>query len=206
VANAVLNPTLIAKAAVRILDNELVASKHVFRGYEEEFNKTVNGYKPGASINIRKPTQFTVRTGAVASAQDVTEGQTSITVDQQIGVDFKFSSTELTLNIGELADRVIKPAMVQLANAVDVAVLGLVNQVPNLVGTRGSSINTFAKFMAGVQRSTKVRFRPTPALRSSARPTTPRCSVSRPRCTSPVLPVMRTARPISARSPAPRPR
>jgi hypothetical protein len=67
-------------------------------------------------------------------------------------VDFRFSSTELTLNIGELSERVIKPAMVQLANAVDVAVLGLVNQVPNLVGTRGSSINSFAKFMAGVQR------------------------------------------------------
>jgi hypothetical protein len=152
VANTVLNPSIIAKAAVRILDNELIASKRVYRGYEEEISKSVNGYKVGASVNIRKPTQFTVRSGAAASMQDVNEGQTSITVNLQRGVDFRFTSTELTLSIGELSERVIKPAMVQLANEVDINVLGLVNQVPNLVGTRGSSINSFAKFMAGVQR------------------------------------------------------
>ena len=151
-ANNVLNPTIIAKAAIRILDNELVASKRVYRGYEEEISKSVNGYKVGASVNIRKPTQFTVRSGAVASMQDVTEGQTSITVDKQRGIDFRFTSTELTLNIGELSERVIKPAMVQLANEMDATVLGLVNQVPNLVGTRGADVNTFAKFMAGVRR------------------------------------------------------
>jgi hypothetical protein len=79
VANAVVNPTIVAKAAVRILDNELVAAKNVHRAYEDEFAKTVNGYKPGSTITIRKPTQFTVRDGAVASAQDVVEGTTSIT-------------------------------------------------------------------------------------------------------------------------------
>jgi hypothetical protein len=152
VANNILNPSIIAKAAIRILDNELVAAKRVYRGYEEEISKSVNGYKVGASVNIRKPTQFTVRSGAVASMQDVVEGQTSITVDKQRGVDFRFTSTELTLTIGELSERVIKPAMVQLANDLDREVLGLTAQVPNLVGTRGSDVNTFAKFMAGVRR------------------------------------------------------
>jgi hypothetical protein len=120
VANTVLNPSIIARAAVRILDNELVAAKRVFRGYEEEFSKSVNGYKPGATIAIRKPTQFTVRDGAVASMQDVVEGSHNITVNKQKGVDFRFTSSELTLNIGELSERVIKPAMVQVANQVDV--------------------------------------------------------------------------------------
>jgi P22 coat protein - gene protein 5 len=152
VANNILNPSIIAKAAIRILDNELVAAKRVYRGYEEEISKSVNGYKVGASVNIRKPTQFTVRSGAVASMQDVVEGQTSITVDKQRGVDFRFTSTELTLTIGELSERVIKPAMVQLANDLDREVLALTAQVPNLVGTRGSDVNTFAKFMAGVRR------------------------------------------------------
>lgn len=150
-ANIVLNPSIIAKAAVRILDNELGMSSRVFRA-EDEFNQSVNGFKVGASVNVRKPAQFTVRTGAVASAQDVTEGFTTLTVNQQIGVDFKFTSTELTLNIGELADRVIKPAMVQLANRIDTTVAGLYNQVPNWVGTPGSTISTFAGFMRGVQR------------------------------------------------------
>src|SRR3954469_21025117 len=107
-ANTILNPAIIAKAAVRILDNELGMSSRVFRA-EDEFETSPNGYKVGATVSIRKPTQFTVRTGAVASAQDVTEGSTTLTVNNQIGVDFKFTSSELTLNIGDLSERVLKP-------------------------------------------------------------------------------------------------
>lgn len=150
-ANTILNPSIFAKAAVRVLDNELGMSSRVFRA-EDEFASTVNGYKVGASVNIRKPAQFTVRSGAVASAQDVTEGYTTLTVGTQVGIDFKFSSSELTLNIGEIADRVIKPAMVQLANKIDRDVAALYTNVPNWVGTPGNTISTFAKFLAGVQR------------------------------------------------------
>jgi hypothetical protein len=151
-ANAFITPTVIAKAAVRILDNELVMARRVYRAYESEFDKTVNGYKPGSSINIRKPTQFTVRSGATASIQDVTEGTTSITVGTQAGIDFKISSLDLTLNFNQLADRVIRPAMVRLANKVDQDVHALFTNVWNWTGTPGNSISTFAKFMAGVQR------------------------------------------------------
>jgi hypothetical protein len=151
-ANAFITPTVIAKAAVRILDNELVMARRVYRAYESEFDKTVNGYKPGSSINIRKPTQFTVRSGATASIQDVTEGTTSITVGTQAGIDFKISSLDLTLNFNQLADRVLRPAMVRLANKVDQDVHALFTNVWNWTGTPGNSISTFAKFMAGVQR------------------------------------------------------
>ena len=34
-ANTVLNPSIIAKTSVRILENELVMGSHVYRGYEE---------------------------------------------------------------------------------------------------------------------------------------------------------------------------
>jgi hypothetical protein len=164
-ANAFITPTVIAKAAVRILDNELVMARRVYRAYESEFDKTVNGYKPGSSINIRKPTQFTVRSGAVASIQDVTEGTTSITVNSQQGIDFKISSTDLTLNFNQLADRVIRPAMVRLANKVDQDVHALFTNVWNWTGTPGNSISTFAKFMAGVQRLNEGDVRWMTALR-----------------------------------------
>jgi hypothetical protein len=152
VANAVVNPTIVAKAAVRILDNELVAAGLVHRAHEADFAKTVNGYKPGSTITIRKPTQFTVRDGAVASAQDVVEGTTSITINKQKGVDFKFSSTELTLNIGELSERVIRPAMIQIANQIDRDVLSLYKDVYNYVGTPGTSIASFAAMARAAER------------------------------------------------------
>jgi len=151
-ANTTLTADIIAKAAVAILDNELVMAKKVFRGYEEDINKNVNGYEVGDTLTIRKPADFTVRDGATASAQTVTEGKTTITVDKRKGVDFKFTSQELTLSIKELSERVLKPAMVQLANQVDVDLHALYKDIPNWVGTPGQTINSFADFAKGPER------------------------------------------------------
>lgn len=150
--NTVLTASIIAKEAVMILDNNLVMAKQVFRGYENEFDKKINGYKVGETITIRKPTDFTVRDGAVMSAQDVTEGSTTITVNKRKGVDFAFSSQDLTLKIGELSERVIKPAMVQLANQIDTDAMSLYSDIPSWVGTPGQKINSYADFAAGPER------------------------------------------------------
>jgi hypothetical protein len=152
VANTNLTTSIIAKAAVAILDNELVAGNQVFRGFEDEFDNTTNGYTVGDTISVRKPTQFTVRDGATASIQDVTEGKTTITVDKQKGIDFAFTSKELTLNIRELADRVLKPAMVQLANQVDSDVLALDKDVYNWVGAPGTDMGAFSTVAAAAKR------------------------------------------------------
>jgi hypothetical protein len=151
-ANSTLTASVIAKEATMILENELVMAKKVYRGYESEFSNSVNGYTVGDSVSIRRPTDFTVRDGAVASDQDIVEGSTTLTVDKQKGVDFKFSSTELTLDIKVLSERVIKPAMVQLANQVDRDLMGLYANVPNWVGTPGQTINSFADFSKAPER------------------------------------------------------
>ena len=151
-ANSVVTPDIFAKEAVMILENELVMAKQVYRGHEKEFTNSVNGYAIGNTVSIRKPTDFTVRSGANASNQDAVEGSTSITVDTMKGVDFSFTSTELTLDIRDLSERVIRPAMIQLANAVDVDVMSLYNTVPSWVGTPGQTINSFADFAKGPER------------------------------------------------------
>jgi len=154
--NTILNPQIIAQTAVRILENELVMGSRVYRGYEEEFDKKVNGYEVGDTISIRKPQQFSVRQTAVAVPQDVQEGKLTLTVSNQKGVDFKFSGVELTLKIEQLADRVIKPAMVRLANQIDVDVMNLFSQIPNWVGQPATgadaTIDSFAKFARAAER------------------------------------------------------
>lgn len=155
-ANTVLTADIVAKEAIRVLDNELVMAKKVFRGYEEDFKMKPNGYKVGDTISIRRPTDFTVRDGAVASVQDVVEGKTSITIDKRKGVDFAFSSQDMTLKIEELSERVIKPAMVQLANQMDVDLHNLYSRVPNWVGTPGEDVNSFADFYKGVTRMNQL--------------------------------------------------
>jgi hypothetical protein len=151
-ANTVLTPSIIAQEALMILENECVMGNLVYRGYEEEFDKEINGYLPGNTINVRRPTDFTVRTGRTASVQDVTEGQFPIVVNSQIGVDFQFTSQDLTQNIKDLSERVIKPAVVQLANQIDRDLTGLYTGVYNWVGTPGTNISTFAGFAKGPER------------------------------------------------------
>jgi hypothetical protein len=142
----VLTADIIAKEAIMILENNCVMGNLVYRGYEEEFSNQVNGYEKGETISIRRPTDFTVRSGAVAAVQEVMEGKTSITVDTQEGVDFKFTSSDLTLRIGDLSQRVIKPAMVQLANSIDMKLAALYKDVWNWVGTPGLTVDSFADF------------------------------------------------------------
>lgn len=150
--NSTLTADIIAKEALMHLDNNLVFAKQVYRGYENEFSKKINGYEVGETISIRRPTDFTVRTNATMSTQDVTEGKVALTVDQRRGVDFEFTSQDLTLRIGELGERVIKPAMIQLANSVDTYLAGLYSSVPNWVGVSGQKVDSYADFAKAPER------------------------------------------------------
>lgn len=150
--NTTLTADIIAREALMHLDNNLVFAKQVYRGYENEFSKKVNGYEVGETISIRRPTDFTVRTNATMATQDVTEGKVALTVNQRRGVDFEFTSQDLTLRIGELGERVIKPAMIQLANSVDTYLSGLYSSVPNWVGTSTKKIGSYADFAKAPER------------------------------------------------------
>ena len=82
----------------------------------------------------------------------MTEGKISLQVNKQKGIDFGFTSKELTLSITELSDRVIKPAMVQLANQIDRDLMALYQRVPNWVGTPGQTVNSYADFAKAPER------------------------------------------------------
>jgi len=152
-SNTTLQADVVAKASLAILENELGWVNKLYQEHEAEYSKNVNGYKVGDTIRIRRPADFTVRTGATLSTQDVIEGYTTLVVDQQIGVDFSFSSTDLTLKIEDLATRVIKPAMSSIINymANDVATK-MYQGTYNWAGTAGQTINSFADFAKGPER------------------------------------------------------
>lgn len=151
-ANELLNPSIIAKEALMQLDNNLVMAKLVHRGYEDEYDKRSNGNKIGDTISIRRPNKYSVRSGAVMNLQDTIEGKTSIVVDTQEGVDFSFTSADMTLKITDFSERYIKPAMISLANSVDRKLHALYKDVWNWVGTPGQVINSFSDFTLAPQR------------------------------------------------------
>lgn len=151
-ANTYLTNSLIAKEAVMQLDNELVMAKKVFRGYEDEFKDKTNGYATGASITIKRPMDFTVTDGAVMSTQAITEGSLSLTVNKRKHVAFEITAQEKTLSIKEISKRIIKPAMIQLANKIDADVMALYKDIPSWVGTAGQTINSYTDFAKGPER------------------------------------------------------
>ncbi len=145
-----LTPDIIAAEGLIQLENNLVMSKLVYRDYTSEWT---TGVKKGSTVRIRRPVQFTIRSGAIAQIQDIEEGNTAITIDKLKGVDFQFDSTELTLKIEDFSDRYIKPAMIQIANQVDLDMMTeLYQRTYNWVGVPGQTINSFNDFVPAPQR------------------------------------------------------
>lgn len=151
--NTTLTADVIAKASLALLENELGWVNKLYRAPEEEFSKSVNGYKVGDTISIRRPADFTVRTNATLASQDVIEGKTTLTVDNQIGVDFEFTSKDLTLKITDLSERVLKPAMSSIINYMAKDVLSTMYKgAYNWVGTAGQVVNSYTDFAKAPER------------------------------------------------------
>ncbi len=137
-ANTILTPTAVTREALRVLHNNLVLVKTINRQYDSSF--AVGGAKIGSSLKIRKPNEFTVRTGATLNAQDVSETSETLTIGTQKGIDVNFSSAELTLDLDDFSERILKPAMARLASEIDAVVFtDFKNNVANLVGTPGTT-------------------------------------------------------------------
>lgn len=152
-ANTILTPTVIAKEALRILSNNLVFVSKCNRNWEREWGTTVNGYKKGASVNIRKPARFAVSSGAALSTQDLTETYSTLSINNQHHIDVTFTSQEMTLQLSEFSERVLKPQMVKLANYIDQqAMASAYKDVYNLVGTPGTTPNSFLSLGNGLRR------------------------------------------------------
>lgn len=149
-ANTVITPSVIAKVALAQLENNLVMGRSVYREYSKEFAKV------GDTVSIRRPVNFSVTDGAVAVTQDVQEGKLPITMSSRKHVSWKFDTQELTLSIEKYNERYIQPALIALANKIDLDGCSLYNKVWNWTGTAGSTISTYAGFAAAPKRLDKM--------------------------------------------------
>ena len=128
---------MVAAESLRMFQNQLGFTRKIDKQYSKEFAKT--GAKIGNTITVRKPWRPTVRTGTAIQIQNVTEESVPLILSNQKGVDFTFTTQDLTLTIDKFAERYIKPAIVALANQVDVDNLTMAAQNTwNTVGTSGA--------------------------------------------------------------------
>lgn len=136
-ANSILTPTAVTREILRVLHEKLSFISTVIRSYDDSFAKT--GAKIGDSLRIRLPNKYTVRTGKTLAPQDTHETSVTLTVADQKGVDMNFSSAELTMDLDDYSDRIIKPAMNVLASDIEGTMLSTVTpELYNTVGTAGT--------------------------------------------------------------------
>lgn len=154
-ANSILTPTMITRKALDVLHQKCNFIGNVNRQYDDRFAQS--GAKIGTSLNVRMPSKYTVRTGASLSAQDHIERSTPLTVSSQYGVDVSFTTVELTMSLDDFSERIIEPAMAQLAAKLEGESLAAAYKlVPNYTNATTDGLLTYKRFQQGGANITKA--------------------------------------------------
>ena len=136
-SNSILTIDMITRKALEILENNLVLTRNVNRQYDDSF--AVEGAKIGSTLRIRLPDRALVTDGAALQVQDDNEQFTTLTVSTQKHIGVNFTSAELTMQLDDFADRVLKPRISQLASSIDADVANAYKNIYASVGTPGTT-------------------------------------------------------------------
>ena len=136
-ANSLLTIDMITRKSLEILENSLVISRNVNRQYDDSF--AVEGAKIGSTLRIRLPDRALVTDGAALQVQDDNEQYTTLAVSTQKHIGINFTSAELTMQLDDFAERVLKPRISQLAASVDADVANAYRSIYSSVGTPGTT-------------------------------------------------------------------
>jgi hypothetical protein len=149
-ANSLLTIDMITRKALEILENNLVITRNVNRQYDDSF--AVEGAKIGSTLRIRLPDRALVTDGAALQVQDDNEQFTTLTVNNQKHIGVNFTSAELTMQLDDFADRVLKPRISQLAASIDADVANAFKTIGNSVGTPGTTPATSLVLLQAQQK------------------------------------------------------
>jgi len=149
-ANSILTIDMITRKALEILENNLVLTRNVNRQYDDSF--AVEGAKIGSTLRIRLPDRALVTDGAALQVQDDNEQFTTLTVSTQKHIGVNFTSAELTMQLDDFAERVLKPRISQLASSIDADVANAYKSIGNTVGTPGTTPSTSLVLLQAQQK------------------------------------------------------
>ena len=149
-ANSILTIDMITRKALEILENNLVLTRNVNRQYDDSF--AVEGAKIGSTLRIRKPDRALVTDGAALQVQDENQQYTTLTVSSQKHIGVNFTSAELTMQLDDFAELILKPRVSQLAASVDADVANAYKSIYNSVGTPGTTPATSLVLLQAQQK------------------------------------------------------
>ena len=149
-ANSLLTIDMITAKSLQILENDLVITRNVNRQYDDSF--AISGAKIGTQLRIRLPDRALVTDGAALQVQDDNEQFTTLNVSSQKHIGISFTTAEMTMELDDFADRVLKPRISQLAASVDADVANAYKDIFQSVGTPGTTPATSLVLLQGMQK------------------------------------------------------
>jgi len=149
-SNSILTIDMITRKSLEILENNLVLTRNVNRQYDDSF--AVEGAKIGSTLRIRLPDRALVTDGAALQVQDDNEQFTTLTVASQKHIGVNFTSAELTMQLDDFAERVLKPRISQLASSIDADVANSYKSIYSAVGTPGTTPGTSLVMLQAQQK------------------------------------------------------
>ena len=135
--NVLLTDDVIAKEAMRLLKNELVATRLVHRDHEQRFGAI------GDTISIKLPARIKSASGRTLVKQPMVDRTTTLKIDNQEHVGLEFNSVERTLALPDFSARYMRSGISQLAHKLDLSILQAAkDQIYHSSGTPGTAIDT----------------------------------------------------------------
>jgi hypothetical protein len=147
--NKILTDDVIAKKALVLLKNNLVAARLVYRDYERTFGKV------GDTISIKQPFRTKSASGRQLVKQPMVDRTIPLSIDNQEHVGLEYTVKDKTLDIEQFAERYLKSGMIQMANKVDRSILMTLKNAFHSTGTPGTRPSKFIDFAnAGAKMTT----------------------------------------------------
>jgi hypothetical protein len=150
-SNNLLTIDMITRKSLEILENNLVLTRNCNRQYDDSF--AVEGAKIGSTLRIRLPDRALVTDGAALQVQDDQEQFTTLAVTNQKHIGINFTTAELTMQLDDFAERVLKPRISQLASSIDADVANTAYKgLFSSVGTPGTTPATSLVLLQAQQK------------------------------------------------------
>jgi hypothetical protein len=154
VGNTLLTIDMITKEALRLAHEKATFIGTINRQFDDSFGASSG--KIGDTLRIRYPSEYTRRQGSrVMDVQDSVQTSTALVVATQDGVDMRFNSRELALDLDEFSQIHLQPAMATLVSNIDADVLvGCTKLTPNWATNASPLLQTNVTTMSAVSSLT----------------------------------------------------
>lgn len=149
-SNNLLTIDMITNSILAVLENSLVVTRNINKQYDSSF--AIEGAKIGTTLRIRLPDRALVTDGAALQVQDENQQYTTLAVSSQKHIGVNWTTAEMTMQLQDFENQVLKPRVSQLASSIDADVCNAYKDIYASVGTPGTTPATSLVLLQGNQK------------------------------------------------------